>query len=270
MELGEPFRIGLKPLAGADMFDLTDAEPALAEKRVLYRDMRDACVRWEPDTLPAQHEARDLILANLREHHGLRPTADHDPSPLAAVALHVPDDLVLMADGFAGWRLVAASLCFPSSWSLADKFGHPMRRVHGPVPLDEKMETRIERIFTGLHPDRPVYRWNWSLDGDMALRHERPENHRNDKRTLDAPDLVLRTEHQTLTKLPVSGAVLFTIRIRVEPLADALHRPGLAGRLAAQYRAMTAAERAYKGIERGGEAFLSRLDRAQRCEEEPA
>lgn len=261
MELAQPFRIGLKPLDPADMFDLQGAAAALGEKRRLYAAMRDRCVMAEPATLPAQEEARDLIAANLARYHGGASEDLSDPSPLGAAALTVPDDLVLMIEGHAGWRLGAASLCFPSSWSLPDKFGHPMRRIHGPVPLDEKMETRIERIFTGLHPERPVWRGNWALDRDMALRQERPEHHRNDKHTLDAPSPVLRTEFQTLTKLPRSGAVLFTIRIGVVPLEEAVRDSRLASTLAAQYRAMQPAQRAYKGIETGGDRLLAMLDR---------
>mgnify|MGYP000846223527 CR=1 FL=1 len=37
-------------------------------------------------------------------------------------------------EGEGGWRLAAGSLCFPSSWSLVEKFGKPLQDIHAPVP----------------------------------------------------------------------------------------------------------------------------------------
>ena len=39
-----------------------------------------------------------------------------------------------MRRGEDGWRLAAGSLCFPSSWSLDEKFGRPLQEIHAPVP----------------------------------------------------------------------------------------------------------------------------------------
>lgn len=57
-----------------------------------------------------------------------------DHPPLLAASLLVQEDLALMRRGEDGWRLAAASLCFPSPWSLAGKFGRPVDEIHGPVP----------------------------------------------------------------------------------------------------------------------------------------
>ncbi|MCC2113984.1 MAG: DUF3445 domain-containing protein, partial [Hyphomicrobiales bacterium] len=121
--------------------------------------------------------------------------------PLKLASLCVQEDLCLMRRGEGGWRLAAASVCFPSAWSLKEKFGRPMGEIHTPVPgFAGRMLTVVERIFDNLKPDEPVERHNWSLYGDAELRHT--ESHEEDLELLDretlAARLHLRIERQTL------------------------------------------------------------------------
>jgi hypothetical protein len=99
----------------------------------------------EPGTEDAQREVYDLIHTHLGDRFGAGPTRppgsalttapDGAPlPPLHQAALSVQEDLVLMRKGEAGWRLAAASVCFPSSWNLREKFRRPMHEIHGPVP----------------------------------------------------------------------------------------------------------------------------------------
>ncbi|HAQ78014.1 MAG TPA: DUF3445 domain-containing protein, partial [Hyphomonas sp.] len=47
--------------------------------------------------------------------------------PLEAASAMVSDDLCIMVRDAEGlWRLKAASLCTPTYWSLAEKFGKPL------------------------------------------------------------------------------------------------------------------------------------------------
>ncbi|TIU52784.1 MAG: DUF3445 domain-containing protein, partial [Mesorhizobium sp.] len=55
-------------------------------------------------------------------------------APLVQASLLVQEDLILMRRDESGWRLAAGSLCFPSSWSLLEKFGKPLQQIHAPVP----------------------------------------------------------------------------------------------------------------------------------------
>src|SRR5690606_34211742 len=45
-----------------------------------------------------------------------------------------PDFVLLRPEEDGAFRVVAGCVCFPSSWSLAEKIGHPMEFVHGVVP----------------------------------------------------------------------------------------------------------------------------------------
>lgn len=101
----------------------------------------------------------------------------------------------------------------------------------------EKLEMSMERFFVKLAVDKPVVRNNyfvqvvpeggdsgeelaWStltLGPEDAYRHDRARS----KRGVRAEGLRLRTERQTLRRLPLSGAIVFTIRtymVRVDEI----------------------------------------------------
>ena len=172
-----PFTIGLKPLDLAEWLEI-DAlyQPYLAEKRRLFAERPDDVFAQEAGTEDAQREVLDLVRAHLEAHAPHLPRLDARPgeAPLKTASLMVQEDLVLMRRGEDGWRLAAASLCFPSSWSLAEKFGRPLQDIHVPVPgfgPGTRNETVIGRIFDNLAVDRPVERANWSLQDNPALYH---------------------------------------------------------------------------------------------------
>ena len=174
---------------------------------------------------------------------------------------------MLMRKGADGWRLAAASLCFPSSWSLHEKHGRPMHQIHAPVPGFQQGSRNaglIERMFDNLRPDMPVMRWNWSVYGDDRLFH--PDGHEVGPGRFGsgpvADNVYLRLERQTLSKLPASGDILFTVRIYVDPLERLERHPEgttLAAAIADQVKALSPAERAYKGLAKEQNRLLARL-----------
>src|SRR4051812_17404924 len=143
------FTIGLKPLDPADWIEVDGhLLPYLAEKRRLYAEIPERVFVEEDGTRDAQREVLDLLGAYLPERfpHTHRRgaagievvgAANHPglPSglagaPLVAASLLVQEDLILMRRDDSGWRLAAGSLCFPSSWSLTEKFGKPLQQIH--------------------------------------------------------------------------------------------------------------------------------------------
>ncbi|MEM9734614.1 MAG: DUF3445 domain-containing protein [Pseudomonadota bacterium] len=275
----KPFAIGLKPLGAQHFLQIGDDAPVFrSQKLALYKESFEQIFQAESGTLLAQQEAATLIIDNLNRFHSQRFSFAHNKihsrdddetitldatMPLASTALLVPDDLVLMARDETGWRLVAASLAFPSSWNLAEKFGKPMQAVHGPVPMDETMHTRIERIFDHLQPAIPVYRANWSLDPTPNLRLDSVELARQGAPHHLDRTAHLRTEFQTLHKLPESGAILFTIGIRTTALADLPRQPGGMEKLAQlrhQFEAMTPAQKRYKRLDENPADLLAWWD----------
>jgi len=119
----------------------------------------------------------------------------------------------------------------------------------------------IERMFDNAWPEAPMVRWNWSLFGDDRLFH--PEAGHPDRPRF-AAGIFLRVERQTFTRLALSGDLLFTIRIHVDPLERLAEAPGggvVAARLAEQIAGLDEAQLAYKGLLRDRALLLDRLAR---------
>jgi len=276
----KPFTIGLKPLDLRNWIEVDDHIDAyLAEKDRLYATLPEKVFVEELDTRGAQQEVLELLSAHLqarlpgtyrrRDDRCLIGKGPREVSiaselpPLRIASLLVQEDLVIMRKAGDGWRLAAAALCFPASWSLQEKFGKPLQDIHEPVPgfgRGTRTAEIITRIFDNLAVDQPVERQNWSLQagGDLykplsgLARIERAT-------TLPArfPDAdvaagsFIRVERQTLRKLAVSGDVLFTIRTYLDPLGVLRCHPDrtrLAASLASQLSALDEAQLDYKGL----------------------
>ncbi|WP_127600279.1 heme-dependent oxidative N-demethylase family protein [Nitratireductor alexandrii] len=287
-----PFTIGLKPLDLVRWLEIDgDYEAYLAEKRRLFDTAPDTVFAEEPETRAAQHEVLALVRDGLAAGFpalfpgtrqweaalaAMERESDTDAPPLKTASLLVQEDLVLMRKGEAGWRLAAASLCFPSSWTLTEKFGRPIEDIHATVPgfgRGTRTAGLINRIFDNLKVEQPVERLNWSLQDDDDLHKPLSKTTRDARREREAAHSAgddpllrsfIRVERQTLRKLPVSGDILFTIRIFLDPmriLAAHPDRAALAGSLAAQLAALDAAQLAYKGLAADRERLVAALQK---------
>jgi dimethylamine monooxygenase subunit A len=270
----KPFTIGLKALDVKDWLDFDDQfDIYLQEKRRLYKEEGDHVLVAEQGSEAAQAEVLDLIEDDLRLRGRSSAVLSSDVAPLARAGLLVQEDLVLMRHSLRGWRLVAASLCFPSAWNLHEKFGKTMPEIHQPVPgfgEGTRNAGLIDRMFDNLRVEQPVVRWNWSLYGDDRLYHPASDNNMKNRfgeGQLDGK-VIIRLERQTLRKLPQSGDILFTIRIYNQPLEVLQNHhegPSLAHAIAKQLAEMTVEQQAYKGLSDDIPKLLRRLERlAQR------
>ncbi len=285
------FTIGLKPLDFADWIEVDGHYGAqLAEKRRLYATIPAQVFVEEVGTRGAQREVLDLVAGHLAGNAGrlfpepqqraafdagLRQAgaADDAEPPLRTASLLVQEDLILMRRDEAGWRLVAGSLCFPSSWSLEEKFGKPLHQIHMPVPAfgpGSRMAELISRMFDNLKVEQPVQRFNWSVQAGDALYMPLSNDERIDRATArpskfpggDMAGAFIRVERQTLRRLPRSGDILFTIRIHLDPLAVLRRHPdraALAGSFAAQLIALDESQLDYKGLTADRDRLVGRL-----------
>jgi dimethylamine monooxygenase subunit A len=282
----KPFSIGLKPLDPREWIEVDhNLKTYLTEKQRLYSEERDNVLAAMPGTEAAQLEILEMLVTYLpqrfpeiyrldgtvmdiasgafRVHHIQTPI-----SPLATAGLLVQEDLVIMGRSPEGWRLMAASLCFPSAWKLSEKIGRLMHEVHGPVPgfnKDTRNAGLIERMFDNLRVEQPVLRWNWTLFGENTLYLPGDEK-RMSRRFGEGPvakHVFMRLERQTLRKLPKSGEILFTIRTHIDPMDVLEHHadgPRLAAAIAEQVAAFTPDELTYKGLLNERERLLARLE----------
>jgi hypothetical protein len=280
---GKPaFSIGLSPL---DLARWIEVDESLVEeltlKEAILADEREEAFDALQGSEEGQKEVLDLLCAHLishfphlyrREGQAIRILpADRrvalagEPALLTASRL-VQEDLLLMQRAPAGWRLVAGSLCFPSTWLLTEKLGLEMDAIHGSVPgFPGKMALVVARIFDNLKAEGPVERVNWSIYGDARLRHARskqdPLERFPPERSVDERAHI-RVERQTLRRLPRSGLILFTVRVYVDPILafsrDARGRE-LALALHDQLAALTPQQLAYKGLFEARDRLLGAL-----------
>ncbi|MGI3185563.1 heme-dependent oxidative N-demethylase family protein [Nioella aestuarii] len=220
---------GIQPLAMDDWLirdEVFASQMALRDR--LLKTRRDDVFRALPEAdLPAR-ELLNLVLSRLGPDYPrdgqivTRPdgvTVDLDSDhPLIVAARLVQEDLCLLdqANGGDEHILTGAVLCFPASWTLAEKIGHPMTRIH--VPVEEytaNMAARVQRLFDALHVDRPLWRANALLYHDPSLHQARRENDRRIAPKGRAE--YLRSERQSLLRLPETRAVVFSIHTWVVP-----------------------------------------------------
>ncbi|MCR6635433.1 DUF3445 domain-containing protein [Devosia sp.] len=276
------FQIATKPLDLSDWLD-PDADMAaqLAEKARLHQTHFSEIFAELPESRPAQAELLSMLANYLPERFPdlwqkrddallVVPTGEMvelSGIPLLQAAKLVQDDLLILSRAEPGWRLVAASLNFPSSWVLSEKIGKVLDAIHGPVPgfgPETRPAQLMARMFDALRPETPVIRWNWSLYGDRRLFH--PDVSGPDKPRFgtgdEADPVLLRIERQTLRKLPQTGAIVFTIRISLVDLDSFALLPGaksFAETLHAQLLALTPEQLGYKGLTRERDRVLKRL-----------
>jgi len=118
---------------------------------------------------------------------------------------------------------------------------------------------RVDGFLGRLRPGQGVWRRNW-LVHDVADLHL-PTWVDDVERPTPVPEgRWLRSERQTLVRLPTVEAVVFTIRTQQVPMAVLGERPDVAGDLAAAIRGWSPEQRAYKGAA-VDEALLSWLER---------
>jgi len=221
---------GVQPLDMADWLTVDEAyDGQMALRDRLLARQRGAVLAQLPGAEAAGAEVLGTVLAHLppgftrsgraiTRPDGVRIDLDAD-TPLATAARLVQEDLcILRKPGAAGEHvLTAAALCFPASWTLAEKIGRPLGAIHGPVAAyGAEMTARVQRMFDTIRPGRPLWRQNALLYARPDLHQPRSEADPRDETHLDTP--YLRSERQCLLRLPQTGAVVFSIHTYVLPV----------------------------------------------------
>jgi len=172
--------------------------------------------------------------------------------------------------------------------------------LSGLVPqYREKLHNSLDRFFRKLPVDKPVLRnnyffqivrpasdpsrldsfdpdelaWSDTTNGDedhfeqstkeptLEAQESGSVQFQPPKPTKSAEDIRLRTERQSLRRLPRSGAVVFTIRTYIFPVVDLAKEPGVPGRMASAIRSWPEDVQTYKGQHLYRDAILPYLDR---------
>lgn len=218
---------GMRPV-GTDEWILVDEVYArqMALRERFLSGHRDKVVAELPEAREAAAEVLDLTLATLARRVDFRVEAEmvmrpdgvavpvKRDDPFGTVGRLLQEDVCLLEKRGDEHVLTGAVLVFPSGWTLSQKIGRPLLRIHAPVlPYDAETARRVQRLFDGLRAGRPLMRANLLWHGLPDLHQPRREG--EPKPPAAQGDRFLRSERQCLVRLPRTGAVIFTIHTAV-------------------------------------------------------
>jgi hypothetical protein len=245
-EQGPPrFDVGLAPIAPQAWLMPDDQAHWVAPKNELMDAESDAVFASITGSMPGQLEAAQLVASACGQNF------DPGEPPLFAASRLVSDDLVLMEMRDGAWTNTALCLCSPTFFSAHDAIGKSLFGLHRPVPGgDPGLGGRISRVFSLLRDELVLERHNWTVQwGDARYTPDGSPLRAAAvaaAREVAKEALHVRVERQTIRRLPQTGAVLFTIRIRLYRLADLLTDAGLARAFRQAWTEASPDVRAYK------------------------
>lgn len=218
---------GVRPLSPDGWLMVDEAYSAQMRRRAaLLADRRDDVVYLDEAARPAAVELLEAVLALLagrfsdrfvvsddkvRRPDGVEVPLDPN-DPLGTLGHLVQEDFCILQKRGAEHVLTGALLCFPAGWRLSEKAGRPLGDIHTPVDsYDSAMARRVQRLFDGVRPGRPLWRFN-------ALWYKDPELHQPRLPAIPGPGDrnpgtcgYLRSERQCILRLPRTGAAVFSI-----------------------------------------------------------
>ncbi len=168
-----------------------------------------------------------------------------------------------------GWIATSLLLTQPTFFSLEDAFNRELHQLHTPVPDGAPaLAGKISRVFDRMPAGEVFERFNWTVQ--LGLERHWPHGSAMRGQLSAIPEseavntLTLRVERQTLVRLAATNAILFCIRICLDPIRDALADPADRAAFAQSWRAASDEALAYKRWGRFNahvEAALAALDR---------
>jgi hypothetical protein len=178
--------------------------------------------------------------------------------PMTFLGREIPDDLLLVKERGGQLYFDAGLVTFAAAWSVTFDVGMSFREIHGPVPrlTGEGITSRAEQFLMRLPADRVYRRVNWTLSAsgsrklDISLE-ELPEWGTDIPRLVadrDFGKLQLRIELEHFIRLPMSGAVTFSIRTFMASLEEIKAIPAWRDQLAQVLAATPEDIATYKGI----------------------
>lgn len=229
--------------------DITDLRASIVEKHrkhtVLYNPMATEALRETYDTMlrfmmerypqyfhadPEDPKVVVNALRGTRLHAHAADFGDDIGTMVRTAASNFEEDFLLLLpnEETGKYYLRGGSFAFPSGFDPAEKLDLELADVHGPVPLyKDTIGASMDRYFARMKVGQWVERFNWSIQTHTQL-YAPALNHADDNvelkplalADLDFDKVFLRVERQILTRLPVSKALIFTIRTYATPLTQ--------------------------------------------------
>jgi dimethylamine monooxygenase subunit A len=246
------FQLGLRPMRPESWLLMgAGHSESMRQKRERLDNHRQFYYRTLPDSLRAQRELRERVTAHLVADHpgsfqksgsvlkslvtGQTLDLDDDSTePLLQVSRLIEEDFMLLEEVGGALRITAASNAYSSSGRLVASVGRDMAWAHEPVPqLTHELGGKIDRVLGSIHSATPCERFNWQITpiatvffphndphaaNAAAMREVVTELCRDPARAGEL--LWIRVERQTLSRLPDSNAVAFSLHTYSDPLSS--------------------------------------------------
>jgi len=226
--------------------------------------------------------------------------SDWQDSPLALLAQILQEDFIILehdetgkcwrfATGVAGFSFVELGINGEKGFMTP---GASMASIHTPVPgFNPTIHDQVSNYFKTLKGENAFWRANWIItplegispfeaaisgdkEGNEVERNRIGSDDQEEKEAalkmapllsadhLDRPaeELAVRTEYQTIFKLPVSNCLVFAIHSYIDPLHALTESPRAAEMIARATEKMNPATLNYRGInERAKETIVTFL-----------
>ncbi len=195
----------------------------VAEKLRLIAANRSAHIAVTTGAEAAVAELYDFILAEVETLGGFEHKGDEmrcpdgrrvlldRTAPFETLAALVQEDLCILQKRGDEHVLTAALLGFPAAWTLGEKIGYPLTRIHMPVHhYDASIAARVQRFFDGVQVGRPLWRANLLRYQNPELYQAHSEANPRPVGTVNSP--YIRSERQSVFRLPETDAVVFSIK----------------------------------------------------------
>jgi hypothetical protein len=118
---------------------------------------------------------------------------------------------------------------FAAGFDPADKFNKPLTSIHDPVPeYKTKLQAQMNKFLSRLKVHTFVRRNNWSIQvhNKVLVMNDNKGTEDEEIKALDPETLdferevFFRSERQLLTRLPKTGAIVFSIRTYLTKMSD--------------------------------------------------
>lgn len=242
-----PFRMqpGLQRLAAGEP-QLTP----LARGSALYREklqvLQAGQSRWCVSGFDPSHAINSIAERAALERAG----ALFDPETPLELAFEEDFAVLDAASGTVPWLCV----CVPSHWAPEHKLGQSLAAIHGPVADGAALQAAAQGLTRLVTAGDRWQRWVWTVS--PSARHDQHPARQPRAAWPDTADpdafaigCFLRLERQTF--LPVGQSTrqaVFTIRVSVLPLVEAVQTPQQARRLHDSLASMSPAVLDYKNL----------------------
>ena len=237
------------------------AKTLLAERRHWLQEAPQLYAGLLPEGIALLEEFSELVRSpEIGVETPAFDAADAWRSCLALGCAAETDFLLLRPDEKGDIRLWCGCVCFPSSWSLAEKMGKPVDFIHSVVPgLNEQIGGPIAGFLRRIPPGISWLRANWGLSRTAELNlHPERKMPRLDA-SVSLNEVWLRVEYQSLVALPRNGGILFGIRLGVHPLVEVKRDASAANGLRRALESMPEEMAVYKGIASARKTILGLL-----------